>query len=322
MIKQVRGENMKVLFTYNFGEEKMKAVADLGYELIYVNEKDISYTEEISNIDILVCYDPFNKVDISQLKQLKWIQLSSVGIDQLPRQKVKERDIIVTNNRSGYSIPIGEWIVMKTLELLKNSKAFYHKQSEKKWKLDSTILELCNKTVCFVGTGSIASEAAKRLKGFDANIIGINTSGKKADYFDSCYTMKELDYALSQADVAVLSIPYTKETHHLIDENNIGSLKKGACLINIARGSIIKETVLIEALKKGNIRGAALDVFEEEPLPESSPLWEMDNVIITPHNSWVSEMRNERRYNIIYGNLKRFIAGEELKSIVDIDKGY
>ena len=120
----------------------------------------------------------------------------------------------------------------------------------------------------------------------------------------------------------VLSIPYTKETHHLINENNINSLKKGACLINIARGSIIKESVLIEALQKGNIRGAALDVFEEEPLPQDSPLWEMNNVIITPHNSWISEMRNERRYNIIYENLKRFIAGEKLMNIVDIDKGY
>jgi phosphoglycerate dehydrogenase-like enzyme len=313
---------MKVLFTYGYGEEKMKAVTGLGYELLYVNEKEISYTDAISNIDALVCYNPFDKLDISKLKQLKWIQLSSIGIDQLPKQKVKEQGIIVTNNRSGYSIPMGEWIVMKILELLKNSKAFYSKQSEKKWKIDTTILELYNKTVCFIGTGSIASEAAKRLQGFDTNVIGINTTGKEVEYFNSCYPMKELEYALSQADVVVLSIPYTKETHHLINENNIRSLKNSACLINIARGSIIKESALIEALQKGGIRGAALDVFEEEPLPENSPLWKLDNVIITPHNSWISEMRNERRYNIIYENLKRYIANERLMNIVNIVKGY
>ena len=127
---------------------------------------------------------------------------------------------------------------------------------------------------------------------------------------------------MSQADIIVLSIPYTKETHHLIDENSISFIKKGAFLINIARGSIIKEPALIEALGKGEIRGAALDVFEEEPLPEDSPLWNMNNVIITPHNSWVSEMRNERRYDIIHENMKRFISGEKLINIVNIEKGY
>lgn len=313
---------MKVLFTYNYGDEKMKAVEKLGYEIAYVSEKEVSYTDEISDTDVLVGYNPFPRLDISRLKQLKWIQLSSIGIDQVPIEKVKEQGIIVTNNRSGYSIPIGEWIVMMILELLKNSKAFYNKQREKKWKIDTTVLELYKKTVCFVGTGSIATEAAKRLQGFDANIIGVNTKGKKVVYFNSCYPISDLEYALSQADAVVLSIPYTKETHHLLNENNIGLLKKGACLINIARGSIVKESALIDALQKGYLRGAALDVFEEEPLPGTSPIWELDNVIITPHNSWVSELRNERRYNIIYENLRRFLAGEELMNIVDIDRGY
>lgn len=313
---------MKVLFTYNYGEEKMKAVTDLGYDVLYVNEKEVTYSDNISEVDVLVCYNPFGRLDISRLKQLKWIQLSSVGIDQLPKQKVKDQGIIVTNNRSGYSIPMGEWIVMKILEMLKNSKAFYSKQRQRKWQIDTSLLELYNKTICFVGTGSIASEAAKRLKGFDVNIIGINTKGRSVEYFDRCYSINEMNIALSQADVIVLSIPYTKETHHIINENNIGAIKKGAFLVNIARGSIIEEAALIQALQQGSIRGAALDVFDEEPLPESSPFWQMDSVIVTPHNSWVSEARNERRYNIVYENLKRYITGKSLMNVVDIDKGY
>lgn len=313
---------MKILFTYDYGQEKMMAVSELGYELIYVNEKVISNSNEISDIDILVCYNPFEKLDISLLKRLKWIQLSSIGIDQVPKQKVKEQAIILTNNKSGYSIPMGEWIVMKTLELLKNSKDFYRKQSERKWQIDTSILELYSKTVCFIGTGSIASEAAKRLQGFDANIIGINTTGRNAEYFDTCYPMSMLNHAISQSDIVVASIPYTKDTHHLINKNNLSLFKNGASLINISRGSVIDEAALAEALKRGKLRGAALDVFEEEPLSKDSPLWELDNVIITPHNSWISEMRNERRYNIIYENLKRFINGETLKNVVDIDKGY
>jgi phosphoglycerate dehydrogenase-like enzyme len=313
---------MKVLFTYNYGQEKMDAIKALGYELIYVNENEVSNTEEVSDIDALVCYNPFEKLDISQLKQLKWIQLSSIGIDQVPKQKVQDNSIIVTNNRSGYSIPMGEWIVMKILELLKNSKELYHKQSERKWKMDTSILELYNKTICFVGTGSIALEAAKRLQGFDVNIIGINTTGRKLDYFNSCYPMAELNQALAQSDIVVLSIPSTKDTHHLINEDTLSLFKKGACLINISRGNVIKESALIEALNIGYLRGAALDVFETEPLPEASPLWGLDNIIITPHNSWISEMRNERRYNIIYNNLKRYINGEKLMNIIDIEKGY
>jgi phosphoglycerate dehydrogenase-like enzyme len=313
---------MKVLFTYNYGEEKMKAVSELGYELIYVNENEISYTDEISEVDALVCYNPFNNLDISTLRQLKWIQLSSIGIDQIPKGKVQEQGIIVTNNRSGYSIPMGEWVVMSILQLLKNSKELFHRQNKKKWKMDTTILELFNKTVCFIGTGSIAVEAAKRLQGFGVKILGINTTGKKVEYFDTCYPINELEYVLSQADAVVVSIPDTKETYHLINEDNIGSIKKGACLVNISRGSNVKESALIEALEKGDLRGAALDVFEEEPLSEGSPLWVMDNVIITPHNSWISEMRNERRYDIIYANLKRFVAGESLMNIVNVDKGY
>lgn len=107
-----------------------------------------------------------------------------------------------------------------------------------------------------------------------------------------------------------------------MDENALSQLKNGASLINISRGSIIKETALIDALKNGKLRGAALDVFEEEPLSSDSPLWDLDNIIITPHNSWISEMRNERRYNIIYKNLKNYINGEKLINIVDIEKGY
>ncbi|MDD3704805.1 MAG: phosphoglycerate dehydrogenase [Clostridiaceae bacterium] len=313
---------MKVLFTKRFSEEKMNSFSELGYEIVYISEDKVSYSDDISEVDLLVCYNPFETLDISRLKKLKWIQLFSVGIDQLPKQKVIDKGIIVTNNRSGFSIPMGEWIIMKILELMKNSKGFYDKQREKKWQPDSTLLELYNKTVCFIGTGSIALEAAKRLQGFDVNITGINSTGRRAEYFNRCYPMKEMSYALSQADVVVVSIPYTKETHHLINDDSINSIKKGAYLINIARGSIIKETALIEALRNGNIHGAALDVFEEEPLSMESPLWEMNNVIITPHNSWISEMRTERRYIIVYENLRRYINGEALLNIVDIEKGY
>lgn len=313
---------MKVLFTYDYGPEKMNKVIDLGYELVYKYEGTITNTLDIEDIDILVCYNPFQRLDISKLYNLKWIQLSSIGIDQVPKEIVLERSITVTNNKSGYSIPIGEWIVLKTLELFKNSKRFYKNQEEKIYKLDTSLLELYNKTIVFIGTGSIAVEAAKRFLGFGVKILGINTSGRDVEYFDKCYPIDEIDDVIKQADVLVLSIPSTKKTYHLINKENIKLLKRNCVIVNISRGNIIKEDDLIAALKEGIIAGAALDVFETEPLPKDSPLWELENVIITPHNSWISEMRNERRFNIIYENLKRYINGKPLKNIVDIIKGY
>lgn len=313
---------MKVLFTYDYGAEKMQKVTDLGYNLIYRYEGTISNSPDIEDVDVLVCYNPFLKIDISKFYNLKWIQLSSIGIDQIPKDIVLKRGITVTNNKSGYSIPIGEWIVLKTLELYKNSRKFYKNQEGKIYKLDTSLLELYNKTILFIGTGSIAVEAAKRFSGFGVKIIGINTSGRNVEYFDECYPLEKLNDVLNSADVVVLSIPSTDKTYHLIDKERLKLFKRSSFLINISRGNIIKEPDLIDALKEGIISGAALDVFENEPLSIDSPLWELENVIITPHNCWISEMRNERRFSITYENLKRYINGEPLRNVVDITKGY
>lgn len=313
---------IKALFTYNYGEEKMKSIKELGYDIKVIPEKDLTYSEYLEDIKALICYDPFKTLDIEKMKNLKWIQLSSIGIDQLPVEYVKSTSIIITNNKGGYSIPMGEWIVLKTLELFKNSKELYANQANKKWKIDTNILELYGKTIGFIGTGTIALEAAKRFQGFGVNLLGVNTDGRNIEYFDRCYDMSELDVMLKLCDVVVGTIPYTKATHHLIDENRFKIMKNGSFFINVARGTIVDEIALIENLKNGKLSGAALDVYEEEPLRENNPLWQLNNVILTSHNSWMSEMRNERRFKLIYDNMKRYVQGEELINVVDLNKGY
>lgn len=300
----------------------MEKIRLLGYSIIEKSEKDLYFSEELKDVEVLVCYNPFKTLDISKFPNLKWIQLTSVGIDQVPINILKEKNIILTNNKSGYSIPIGEWIVLKLLEMYKNSKAFYQKQSEKIWKIDTSLLELYGKTIGFIGTGSIASEAAKRLKGFDVKILGLNTRGTNTEYFDQCYSIDKIKDMVKLCDAVVVSIPHTEKTHNLLNEEVFQEMKNGVYLVNIARGSIIHESAMIENLKNGKIKCAALDVFEKEPLDENNPLWEMENVIITPHNSWVSEMRDDRRFNIIYENLKRYVSDQPLRNIVDLNKGY
>ncbi|MGH4119059.1 phosphoglycerate dehydrogenase [Clostridium sp.] len=313
---------IKALFTYNYGGEKMKNIEAFGYDIKVVKESDLIYSEDFEDVEVLVCYDPFKTLEIAKMKKLRWIQLSSIGIDQLPAEHVKNASIIITNNKGGYSIPMGEWIVLKTLELFKSSKNLYENQVNRKWKMDTNILELYGKTIGFIGTGTIAVESAKRFQGFGMEILGVNTDGRDVEYFNKCYDMKELSEMLVLCDVVVVTIPYTKATHHLINEDGFKAMKTGAYFINVARGSIVDEVCLIENLKNGKLAGAALDVYEEEPLKENSLLWDLNNVILTSHNSWISEMRNQRRFNLIYNNMEKYVHDEELMNVVDLKKGY
>jgi len=300
----------------------MKDIEAFGYDIKVTPESNLIYSKDLADIEVLVCYDPFKTLQIEKMKNLKWIQLSSVGVDQLPAEYIKNSSIIITNNKGGYSIPMGEWIVLKTLELFKNSKGLYENQTNKKWRTDTSIMELYGKTIGFIGTGTIALEAVKRFQGFGVEILGVNTDGRDIQYFDRCYAMSELNFMLKLCDVVVVTLPYTKSTYHLINEDKFNDMKDGAFFINVARGNIVDESKLIKNLKDGKLAGAAIDVFEEEPLNVANPLWDLNNVILTSHNSWMSEMRNERRFKTIFKNMRRYIDGEELINIVDFKKGY
>jgi phosphoglycerate dehydrogenase-like enzyme len=313
---------VKVLFTYHYGEDKMSEIKALGYEVVYISEKKVENGPQVDDAEILCCYNPFDRIDITRMPALKWIQLSSIGIDQVPKTDVVDRGVILTNNRGGYSIPMGEWVVGKWLEIYKESRRFYEQQREKTWRLSTEVRELHGKRVGFLGTGTIASESAKRLAGFEVERIGFNTSGHGAEHFDACYPLDQLEAHLPLLDTIVVALPSTPATRHFLDERRLGLMRDDAVLINIARGEIIDEAALIETLQKGKFLGVALDVVTEEPLAEDSPLWDFDRVLITPHNSWISEMRNERRFALIKENLRRFMADEPLMNVVDIERGY
>lgn len=316
---------MKALFTYDYGNEQMAKIAALGYEILYVKESEIDKSIE-SIIDfapeVLVCYNPFTQLPLESIGSLKWIQLSSIGVDQVPVTTVMSQGIKVTNNRGGYSIPMGEWIVFQMLYHYKYARYFQKMQSEARWKLNTEIRELTGRNALFIGTGTIAREAAKRLSGYDINCIGINTDGRETPYFDKCYAMADMDDHLSEMDFVVLTIPHTKLTEGLMNQPRFDKMKPDAVLINVARGSLIVENDLIEALDRGLFLGVSLDVFEKEPLEPSNSLWQYERVMITPHNSWISEHRNERRFDMIYKNLKAYMDGDSLSNLVDLNRGY
>ena len=153
---------MKVLFTKDYGKEKFDKIKSLGYEIIYYDENIVTNNEDVDNADILVTYNPFQTLDITKMNNLKYIQIITMGIDHIPIDKILNRDILISNNKGCYSIPIGEWIVMYILEIYKNSRKFHEQQINKTWKQNFSITELRGKRVGFIGTGTLATEAAKR----------------------------------------------------------------------------------------------------------------------------------------------------------------
>lgn len=311
---------MKLLVTNKYSEEEMKRIEDLGYEVTYMKESKATVNENIKDIEILVGYNPFKTLDISKLSKLKYIQLSSVGIDQIPKDEVIKNNIVVCNNKGNYSIPMAEYIVMYILNVYKNTKKSYKNQENKNWKLDIELEELTNKKIGFIGTGTIAKNTAKRLVPFGVEIYGFNTDGKHIENFDKCFSINEIDYVIKTCDVIVITVPSTKSTIGMINESKLKLMKEGSVLINVGRGNIINENDLINYIEK--FKGVCLDVFENEPLSIENKLWNFKNVTITPHNSWISNKNRERTYNTIYQNLKRYINNEELENIVNIKKGY
>lgn len=313
---------IKALFTYTFEKEKMNKLEDLGYEIIKGKERALEYTDELKDVEMLVTYNAFESLDIGKMKNLKWIQLISDGINQVPKEKVEEGNIILTNNSDSYSIPIAEWIISAILDIFKQSYSFYKNKEKKLWKLNSSLRELYKSTVGIVGTGSIAVETAKRLKGFGVETLGLNTSGRQVDYFDKCYSNNEIEIMLKQCDVVICLLPLTKGTFHFIGEKEFAAMKDGVTFINASRGEVVDEEKLIQNITNKKIAAAALDVFEKEPLDYENPLWSFDNVIITPHNSWVSQNKDKRLYELIYNNMLKYKRSEKLNNIVSVKKGY
>jgi phosphoglycerate dehydrogenase-like enzyme len=184
------------------------------------------------------------------------------------------------------------------------------------------LLELVDKKVLFLGTGTIAKEGAKRLQGFECEIHGVNTSGHDAEYFHQVFPTNQVENIISKYDVVVSTLPKIEATYHFIDQQLIDQMKNDVIIVNVSRGEIIDEKALINALEKEKFLGVSLDVFAEEPLDQSSELWGFERVYISSHNSWISEKRNERRLKTILKNMKLYSENKPLMNQKKVTKGY
>lgn len=299
---------MRILLTgaCNFKEEQINRIRALGFTVDFLqNEKD---EIDCSVYDGVVCNGLFLHHPIEEFQKLKFIQLTSAGYDRVPMEYCKKNNIAVYNARGVYSVPMAEYAVAGVLNLYKQTQFFCENQKQQKWEKHRGLLELSKKTVCIVGCGNVGCECAKRFKAFDCTVTGVDIIEGDRPYFDKAYGLDDIASALAVSDVVVLTLPLNEDTYHLFDNRMFGYIKPDAVFVNIARGAVVDTSALVATLEGKRLSGAVLDVFENEPLQSDSPLWGMENVIITPHNSFVGEGNNTRLYNVVNNNLKHWIS--------------
>lgn len=257
--------------------------------------------------------------------RLKWVQNGGAGVERFMSPEFIASSIILTNAQGVYAIPIADHVMAFVLHFARGFGYFMEKQREQKWADwgERNLDELNEKTLGIIGLGGIGSEVAKRAKGFGMRVIATRRRPEKgSDYADEVRGDDSLDWVLAESDYVAICAPLTNRTRHLIGEEQLRAMKPTAYLINIARGGLIDENALCKALKEGDIAGAGLDVFAQEPLPADSRLWELPNLMITPHRAGDSPRSHERFMELFCENLRRYLAGEPLLNLVDKNEGY
>lgn len=317
---------MKVLITFPLDDEYVSRIREIdGIEVVKATDPDV-IAKEIVDAEILYAMR-ISSEEFSNAKKLLWIQSPFVGVDSILIDEVKRSNVIVTNSKGIHASQASDHVFALILAFARRLPELLEDQKLKKWKARhpfpfDPLDELRGKTLGIVGLGSIGREIARKGKCFGMYVIGVKNTPSRVEYVDRVYGKDEMDRLLKISDYVVLCVPLTDETAGMISEEELRIMKDTAYLINIARGEVVDERALIRALKEGWIAGAAIDVAEKEPLPENSELWDMNNVIITPHVAGSTPYYWERAVSVFIENLKRFIAGKELINIVDKTKGY
>lgn len=254
--------------------------------------------------------------------KLRWVQGSMAGAGEVAQKAgLGDTDVVVTTASGIYSGPLAEFVLMAMLQHAKGLDRLRREKAERVWR-QGTTGTLERKTLCVVGAGSIGRAIAQRARPFGMHIVGVKRTVREDDaawqYADELYATADLPKALGEADYVAVTLPGTPETRHLLDADAIASMKPGAYFANVGRGNVVEEAALVEALESGHLSGAALDVFEVEPLPEESPLWDLDNVIVSAHTTdVVPDLINPAQTDLFCENLRRYLAGEVLLNVLD-----
>jgi phosphoglycerate dehydrogenase-like enzyme len=253
---------------------------------------------------------------------LRWVHTVTAGIDHVLTALSPDREVLITNAAGVFDVPIAETVLAYILLFAKRMPELLAQQRERTWRL-LRLQEVAGATVGILGMGGIGTEVARRCKALGMRVLAVRRHPEQGSpCVDEMMGHERLTELLAAAHYVVIALPATSETRGLLGPTELAAMRPDGVLINVARGAILDQDALYGVLAAGRIGGAALDVFEEEPLPETSPLWALPNVIITPHNSWSTPYLKTREVDLFLDNLQRYVTGESLLNVVDPAREY
>ena len=322
---------MKILFAFYNQVPEWLALSSEFPDLKVVFAEDIEeVSKKIIDVDALFILAPKYTPDVADIvktkaKKLQWIQTTTVGVDELILYGTPP-GVVITKAVGIFDTNVAEQTMALLLSIIRQvAVATIDKQKcqynrEQLWK---RITSLERKNVGIVGYGGIGKQVSKRAKAFDTRILVYDVAAGVTDSnVDEFFLPGQFQDFLVQCDVVILTLPLTNENLYMFDTDTFKLMKRNSLLINVSRGKLVRESALIEALRSGIIAGAGLDVFEEEPLPNTSELWKVDNVVMTPHLAGQGDYNRQRLADLFRINISKLLNGEEMKYVVDINKGF
>ena len=318
---------MKILAINNLFEEKhieliKKGAVEAGAQVhFYTSDKEIPQSD--FDADIIYGFAP---EIVKTNKNLKWLCVPWAGVDSLmvPGYFANE-DCILTNSAGSYGVSIAEHMIASALVVLRRMNEFYDETRAGFWGKPRSQKSLKDCRITVLGTGDIGTTFAKRVRAFEpAALIGVCRSGKAGDIYDKVLPVSELDSVLPETDLLAMSLPGTPETRNILTRKRIVLLAEGACIVNVGRGTASDEEALADNLENGHLYGAALDVFQTEPLSKNSRLWKLKNLVMTPHvaGNLTVAYTKDRNVEMFLEDLKNFTAGRPMHYLVDRKLGY
>ncbi len=281
--------------------------------------QEARWRELLEEADVLFDFDPTHRQDLPDLApNVRWVQSTSAGIGQMVKRygyDTRMPETIFTTASGVHAVPLAEFVIMAMLAFNKGLLRMIGDKAQKRWERYAGT-DLAGRTLGIIGVGKIGCEVARLANAFGMRVLGMNAGGTGA-CLERLYLPDQLHEMLPECQYLVVCAPHTPQTEGMLGAAEFAALPEGALFINIGRGQIVDEAALIESRRAGHLRGAALDVFATEPLPPDSPLWEMPNVLVSPHSASTSDRENTRLAELFCENLKRYLAGKPLLNVLD-----
>lgn len=288
-------------------------------------EQEAEWRSIAARADVFFDFDWFEPATMAErCPKLKWIQGTSAGIGGVMQRTGLDRTTIVVTTAAGiHAVPLAEFALVGVLYFVKGMPMLNARKGEHHWERYTT-RQMRGMSALVVGLGGIGREVARVFAEMGVHVIGLGRTGRSYNVsgVERVIERAELDAVLESTEILILTAPLTKETEGMITAHELGLMPKGAILVNIARGALIDEDAMIRALKSGALGGACLDVFSEEPLEATNPLWDLDNVIVSPHSASTVRTENENLVDLFLENLGRWRRGEPMRNLYDASAGY